>query len=192
MDQIQIYAALQNKITDQEKLRLSLQMALLQENATEAQRLATELFKSQLQTTNLADAIAKLPRALYPFSGWSDEIDLLLKQIELLKKLLASMNLPAGSTPAGVIGSMGGYDAGGRYVGTPFGQAGSNVSTFIGSMGGYDMATNYVGTPFGQAQPSSTTNIYVNGATQQLLNELRNGLIDSSASGSFATVSTNR
>jgi hypothetical protein len=116
----------------------------------------------------------------------------LLKQIELLKKLLASMNLPAGSTPAGVIGSMGGYDAGGRYVGTPFGQAGSNVSTFIGSMGGYDMATNYVGTPFGQAQPSSTTNIYVNGATQQLLNELRNGLIDSSASGSFATVSTNR
>ena len=192
MDQIQIYAALQNKITDQEKLRLSLQMALLQENATEAQRLATELFKSQLQTTNLADAIAKLPRALYPFSGWSDEIDLLLKQIELLKKLLASMNLPAGSTPAGVIGAMGGYDAGGRYVGTPFGQAGSNVSTYIGSQGGYDMAANYVGTPFGQAQPSSTTNIYVNGATQQLLNELRNGLIDSSASGSFATVNPNR
>jgi hypothetical protein len=192
MDQIQIYAALQNKITDQEKLRLSLQMALLQENATEAQRLATELFKSQLQTTNLADAIAKLPRALYPFSGWSDDIDLLLKQIELLKKLLASMNMPAGSTPAGVIGAMGGYDAGGRYVGTPFGQAGSNVSTYIGSQGGYDMAANYVGTPFGQAQPSSTTNIYVNGATQQLLNELRNGLIDSSASGSFATVSTNR
>jgi len=169
-----------------------LQMALLQENATEAQRLATELFKSQLQTTNLADAIAKLPRALYPFSGWSDEIDLLLKQIELLKKLLASMNLPAGSTPAGVIGAMGGYDAGGRYVGTPFGQAGSNVSTYIGSQGGYDMAANYVGTPFGQAQPSSTTNIYVNGATQQLLNELRNGLIDSSASGSFATVNPNR
>lgn len=192
MEQIQIYAALQNKITDQEKLRLSLQMALLQENATEAQRLATELFKSQLQTTNLADAIAKLPRALYPFSGWSDEIDLLLKQIELLKKLLASMNLPAGSTPAGVIGAMGGYDAGGRYVGTPFGQAGSNVSTYIGSQGGYDMAANYVGTPFGQAQPSSTTNIYVNGATQQLLNELRNGLIDSSASGSFATVNPNR
>jgi hypothetical protein len=191
LDQIQIYAALQNKITDQEKLRLSLQMALLQGNATEAGKLATELFKSQLQTTNLAEAIAKLPRALYPFSGWSDEIDLLLKQIELLKKLLSTMNLPTGTSAAGVIGAMGGYDAGGRYVGTPFGQAGSNVSTFIGSQGGYDMAANYVGTPFGQAQPS-TTNIYVNGATQQLLNELRNGLIDSSASGSFATVNPNR
>jgi hypothetical protein len=78
----------------------------------------------------------------------------------------------------------------GRYIGTPFGQAGSNVSTFIGSQGGYDMGANYVGTPFGQAQPSSTTNIYVNGATQQLLNELRNGLIDSSASGSFASINS--
>jgi hypothetical protein len=188
IEQIQIYAALQNKVTDQEKLRLSLQMALLQENVSEAQRLATELFKSQLQTTNLADAIAKLPRALYPFSGWSEDIDLLLKQIELLKKLLASMSLPSGVSTAGVIGAMGGYDAAGRYVGTPFGQAGSNVSTYIGSQGGYDMSLNYVGTPFGQAQPSSTTNIYVNGATQQLLNELRTGLIDSSASGSFSTI----
>jgi hypothetical protein len=187
LDQIQIYAALQNKITDDEKLRLSLQMALIQENVTEAQRLATELFTSQLRTTNLADAIAKLPKALYPFQGWSDEIDLLLKQIELLKKLLATMNLPQGITGTGAYGNV---DAAGRYIGTPFGQAGSNVSTFIGSQGGYDMGANYVGTPFGQAQPSSTTNIYVNGATQQLLNELRNGLIDSSASGSFATINS--
>jgi len=83
------------------------------------------------------------------------------------------------------------YDAAGRYIGTPFGQAGSNVSTFIGSQGGYDMAANYVGTPFGQAQtPAPVTNIYVNGATQQLLNELRNGLIDSSASGSFSTINS--
>ena len=36
----------------------------------------------------------------------------------------------------------------------------------------------------------NTTNIYVNGATQQLLNELRNGLIDSSASGSFSTINS--
>jgi hypothetical protein len=187
IDQIQIYAALQNKITDDEKLRLSLQMALIQENVTEAQRLATELFTSQLRTTNLADAIAKLPRALYPFQGWSSEIDLLLKQIELLKKLLATMNLPQGISGTGAYGNV---DSAGRYIGTPFGQAGSNVSTFIGSQGGYDMGANYVGTPFGQAQPSTTTNIYVNGATQQLLNELRNGLIDSSASGSFATINS--
>jgi hypothetical protein len=188
LEQIQIYAALQNKITDQEKLRLSLQMALLQENVTEAQKLATELFKSQLQTTNLADAIAKLPRALYPFSGWSSDIDLLLAQIEALKRLLASMNMPKAAGASAVIGAMGGYDAAGRYVGTPFGQAGSLVSNYIGSEGGYDMALNYVGTPFGQA--GTTVNNYnINGATTDLLNQVRNGFINDSASGSFSTIS---
>lgn len=187
IDQIQIYAALQNKITDNEKLRLSLQLALLTDNVSEAQRLATELVMAQLQTTNLAQAIAKLPPALYPFKGWSDDIDNLIKQLLLMMGILAKM--PTVSFGGGT-GANGNFDAMGRYIGTPFGQAGSNVSTFIGSQGGYDMGANYVGTPFGQAQPSSTTNIYVNGATQQLLNELRNGLIDSSASGSFATINS--
>jgi TP901 family phage tail tape measure protein len=45
------------------------------------------------------------------------------------------------------IGSSGGYDASGRYVGTPFGQA----PTTIGSSGGYDAAGTYVGSGFGQA-----------------------------------------
>lgn len=188
LDQIQIYAALQNKITDEEKLRLSLQLALLQDNVTVAQKLATELVMSQLKTTSLAEAIAKLPPALYPFKGWSDDIDNLIQQLLLMMGILAKM--PTLALGGGGTGANGNFDAAGRYIGTPFGQAGSNVSAFIGSQGGYDMAANYVGTPFGQAQPSSTTNIYVNGATQQLLNELRNGLIDSSASGSFATINS--
>jgi hypothetical protein len=108
------------------------------------------------------------------------------KILEMLKLLQTPLN----QIPTLGTGANGNVDAAGRYIGTPFGQAGSNVSTFIGSQGGYDMGANYVGTPFGQAQPSSTTNIYVNGATQQLLNELRNGLIDSSASGSFASINS--
>lgn len=187
LDQIQIIAALQGKISDQEKLRLQLQFAILQGNAREAERLATELALSQLQTTKLGEAIAKLPPALYPFKGWSEEIDALMKKILEMLKLLGEVKPISPNTGTGANGN---FDAAGRYIGTPFGQAGSNVSTFIGSQGGYDMAMNYVGTPFGQAQPSSTTNIYVNGATQQLLNELRNGLIDSSASGSLATVNS--
>jgi hypothetical protein len=39
------------------------------------------------------------------------------------------------------------------------------------------------------APPTSTTVINVNGATQGLLDELRNGFINSSASGSFSSVS---
>lgn len=187
LDQIQIIAALQGKISDQEKLRLQLQFAILQGNAGEAERLATELALSQLQTTKLGEAIAKLPPALYPFKGWSEEIDALMKKILEMLGLLGKIKPIQLTTGTGAYGNV---DAAGRYIGTPFGQAGSNVSTYIGSQGGYDMGANYVGTPFGQAQPSSTTNIYVNGATQQLLNELRNGLIDSSASGSFASINS--
>jgi hypothetical protein len=187
LDKIQIIAALQGKITDDEKLRLSLQFAILQENTTEAERLATQLAISQLKTTDLGLAISKLPPALYPFKGWSEQIDDLMRKILEMLKLLQT---PLNQIPTLGTGANGNVDAAGRYIGTPFGQAGSNVSTFIGSQGGYDMGANYVGTPFGQAQPSSTTNIYVNGATQQLLNELRNGLIDSSASGSFASINS--
>jgi len=193
MDTIQIMAALQNKLTEDEKLRLSLQLALLQGNASEAERLGKQLAISQLQTTNLAQAIANIPMALNPFKGWGSEIDnLLAKLIEMYRLLQNPPTQPTNpNNPPLPILDPNHYDAAGRYIGTPFGQAGSNVSTFIGSQGGYDMAANYVGTPFGQAQtPAPITNIYVNGATQQLLNELRNGLIDSSASGSFSTINS--
>jgi hypothetical protein len=41
---------------------------------------------------------------------------------------------------------------------------------------------------FGGMQTAPVTVINVNGATQALLDELRNGLIKDSASGSFATI----
>jgi hypothetical protein len=81
--QIEIFAALQGKVTEQEKLRLNLQLALLQGNASEAERLGKQLAITQLQTTDLATAISKIPMALNPFKGWGTEIDnLLAKMIE--------------------------------------------------------------------------------------------------------------
>jgi hypothetical protein len=88
IDKIQIIAALQRNITEDEKLRLKLQMAILQENGSEAERLAKELAASQLQTTNLSLAISRIPRALNPFEGWGSEIDnLLAKMIQLYAML---------------------------------------------------------------------------------------------------------
>jgi hypothetical protein len=177
LEQIQIYAALQNKITENEKLRLSLQLALLQENATEASKLATQLVMAQLQTTNLAEAIAKLPKALYPFEGWSKDIDLLIQQILLMMKLLSQMPTP--TTVA----------AGGNYY--------NNLATsLVGTAGYTGMSVAEIaqeryresGGRFGAPPTTSTTVINVNGATQGLLNELRNGFIDSSASGSFSSI----
>jgi len=95
IDKIQIIAALQRNITDDEKLRLQLQMAILQENGSEAERLATQLAASQLQTTNLALAISRIPRALNPFEGWGSEIDnLLAKMIQMYTMLQFKTPVP--------------------------------------------------------------------------------------------------
>lgn len=184
IEQIQIYAALQNKVTDQEKLRLSLQLALIQENATEAAKLATELVKSQLQTTNLALAIAKLPKALYPFEGWSKDIDILLEQIKLMMELLAKMQNPFSGKPV---------------VGTPTYYT-DLATTLVGRDAYAGMSVAEIareryresGGLYGGMESRPTTVINVNGATQGLLDELRNGLINSSASGSFSSINPNR
>jgi hypothetical protein len=209
LEQIQIYAALQNKITDQEKLRLSLQLALIQGNASEAAKLATELIKSQLQTTNLAEAIAKLPKALYPFEGWSTDIDNLIAQIELMKKLLAQL----GTTTVGGQG----VSSPSRLpsIAAPFTKNGvefavinpqnqmsaselaklqSKPATIAQSeaiMASMSYRMQAQGEAFNLSQGlnrDGTTIINVNGATQGLLDELRNGLINSSASGSFSSI----
>jgi hypothetical protein len=180
LDQIQIFAALQNKITDQEKLRLSLQLALIQENATEAAKLATQLVTSQLQTTNLAQAIAKLPPALYPFKGWSTDIDNLIKQILLMIQLLTMM-------PKSPLGQ--------PTIGTPTYY--TDLAKILVNTTGYlgltepqiaEERRQESGGRFGGMQTAPVTVINVNGATQSLLDELRNGLIKDSASGSFASI----
>ena len=186
LEQIQIYAALQNKITDQEKLRLSLQLALIQENVSEAQKLATELVISQLKTTSLAEAIAKLPPALYPFKGWSEDIDNLIAQLLLMMDILSKMP----KTPLG--GATGNYPTGTNAAAWRAYRAGERDSQPAINLGGYNaiidnLDANSRGGGMGGAV---TTNIYVNGATQDLLTELRNGLIDSSASGSFASINS--
>jgi hypothetical protein len=163
LDQIQIYAALQGQITDNERLRLDLQLALLTKNADAADKLSQELLISQLQTTDLAKTISNLPKALNPFSEWPKYIQDLIGQIAQLKASTQIQTLIATSpsqnpvftgTASPYIGAQGGFDAAGTYVGTPFGQATSMA------VGTYDSAANYIGTPFGQAG-GNTTNINI-------------------------------
>jgi len=173
LDQIQIFAALQNQITDQEKLRLSLQLALLQENAGEAGRLATQLAISQLQTTNLAEAIRKLPPALNPFLGWSAELDLILLKLGLLNQRLQKQP-ESGMT---------------RVALSP-----TNASSVLAnapiSMGDYQSITGVMG-DVGVKVP--TFNITINNAGNvvsdaDLVEQIRNGLLNSNLSGSASSV----
>jgi hypothetical protein len=208
IDQIQILAALQGKVTEEEKLRLSLQMALLQGNAAEAERLSKELAASQLLTTNLAYAIANLPAALNPFADWGSEIDDLLAQLMAMYDLINKLSkpiIPPIIAPSNVLSA-------GQQVPFQFGLDPSQIGaggTIIGSAATFnplptsfglaqnsqdfaqlssDVASMFTG--FGQTSTNVNYVYNINGATTGLLNELRNGLIDSSASGSFATINS--
>jgi hypothetical protein len=91
IDQAGILAALQGKITDNEKLRLELQLALLTGNAKEADRLSNALLLSQAQTTGLASFIANLPKALNPFADYPFYVQ---KALEELAKVKNAMTAP--------------------------------------------------------------------------------------------------
>jgi hypothetical protein len=84
IEKIQVVAALQGKITADEKLRLELQLALLTGNASEADRLSNELLISQARTTGLATFIANLPKALNPFSDYPAYVQAALAELAKL------------------------------------------------------------------------------------------------------------
>jgi hypothetical protein len=98
VQQAQIYAALQGKITDQEKLRLDLQLALLTNNSAAAYQLSQELLVSQLQTTNLASTLTNLPKALNPFSDWPQYIQDLIKQMGQLQAAIPTPTAPSNNS----------------------------------------------------------------------------------------------
>ena len=179
IDQIQIMAALQNQLSADEKLRLSLQLALLQGNASEAERLGKQLAISQLQTTNLAIAIANIPMALNPFKGWGSEIDNLLAKLIDMYKLL-------GQKPADIIqtaANNGVYGIGG--VGGLVRQREYDMPPSVTQIS-ETMQPDYLSYRAGERGDTVVNNYVINGATQGLIEEVRNGLLVSSASGSFS------
>lgn len=87
MEQIQIQAALQGKITEEERTRLKLMQAILDENGTEADRLTEKLQKLQSDTERLASSLVSL-KAGDPFEEWDDYFASAGNMIdELFKKL---------------------------------------------------------------------------------------------------------
>jgi hypothetical protein len=112
MDYIQIYAALQGKLTEEERTRLGLQLALLDENVKAAEYLSKKLAESQGQTSMLALFLQTLPDAKNPFASWGDY----LKAIEAEAKRIALLSFTngggAGSGSGGGVGGGAGVGAG--------------------------------------------------------------------------------
>jgi hypothetical protein len=67
LEQIQLVAALKGKLTEEEKIRLQAQLALLNGNADVATRLTNQILAAQDSTGNLARFLAALPNAKNPF-----------------------------------------------------------------------------------------------------------------------------
>ena len=81
IEQAGIIAALKGQITDEERKRLELQLAILTGNTTEASKLAGELAKSQGLSQQLAAYLASLPDAKNPFTAWKSYLDMIEAQV---------------------------------------------------------------------------------------------------------------
>jgi hypothetical protein len=70
LDQIQLIAALKGNLSEEERLRVKLQLALLTDNTSEADKLSQRLAMSIDSTGQLAAYLKALPDAKNPFLGW--------------------------------------------------------------------------------------------------------------------------
>jgi hypothetical protein len=97
LEQTQILAALKGKITDDERKRLELQLAVITGNSTEASKLAYELAKSQGLTEKLARYLADFPDAKNPFEAWASYLTKIEEQV---KKIAQQIPVATGTTTA--------------------------------------------------------------------------------------------
>jgi len=81
IEQIQLVAALQGKLTKEEELRVKLQLALLTGNTDQAKKLADQLADSIDKTGKLKDFINTIPDAPNPFAGWDEWLKTFTKNL---------------------------------------------------------------------------------------------------------------
>jgi hypothetical protein len=116
LDKIQVAAALKGKITDEEKLRLQLQQAILNENDELADKLQQKLEASQIATAKLTAQIISIKPAPDPFAAWVTT----LNEIATKLGLIAGVNFNPDQNPdrnRDILGGLTGGGAGGAGAG---------------------------------------------------------------------------
>ena len=180
IDNIQIIAALQRNITDEERLRLNLQLALLTKNVSEADRLSQELLMSQTRTTGLALVIANLPKALNPFEDYPQYIQDAIDELARLAAAMAAIDPFRKKSEAALAAKV------------PLTQ--QNAATVLAnapaSLQEYQSITGVM-SEVGVRTP--TLNITINNAGNvvsdaDLVDQIRNGLLNSNLSGSPSAI----
>jgi hypothetical protein len=101
LEQIQLVAALKGKLSEEEKLRVKAQLALLNENATVAKELTDQILAAQDSTGNLAKFLTSLPDARNPFQYLDAYLSYLAGKAASIITGQAAPNAPSGTaTPA--------------------------------------------------------------------------------------------
>jgi hypothetical protein len=92
MNLIQIIAALKGSVSQEDRNRLELQLALATNNTTEVTRLTRQLAIAQGYTKELTDYLLNLPEANNPFKAWEGYLDKI--EIQARRIAIAGSNLP--------------------------------------------------------------------------------------------------
>lgn len=133
--QIQIVAALKGKVSEEDRKRLELQMAILGGNADEVLRVANELANVQGKTKELSLWLKDLPTAKNPFEDWMTYLDKIAAKVASLGIPVAGQPSPPSAPPsAPSTNNPLGTSIGEQYASAYQGQAGgvaSNLPTVV-------------------------------------------------------------
>jgi hypothetical protein len=128
VEQTAIVAALKGKISEDERKRLELQLALITGNTTEASKLAGEIGKAQGLSKGLIDFLKDLPDANNPFKGWKSYLDAIEAQVMRIAisgtggSTIATGSMTSGAIPGSTQifpGDFGDGGAAGAPIGAP-------------------------------------------------------------------------
>ena len=180
MEQIQLIAALKGKLSDEDRKRAELQLALLNGNVAEADRLTKQVLMAQDATGNLYKYFLQTPDAKNPFGyldTWIKDFQTKLNALQFPVPATTGTYTPAGLAPElAAIGVTAGY---GDFSGSVANQASSTLGNGL-----YGMQT----VPTESASTASTTvNNYFGGnvvTDQSLIDLIMNGTQLRSLSGS--------
>ena len=101
IEKIQIEAALQGQITEEERLRLQLMKAIANENVDKVKELTDKLKELQDRTAALAKSLTEFPEANDPFVMWTKTLTTVTDQLKAIATKKIVVDFLANFTPTG-------------------------------------------------------------------------------------------
>jgi hypothetical protein len=182
MDQIQLIAALKGKLSDEDRKRAELQLAILNENVDLVAKLSKDVLMAQDSTGKLYQYFLQTPDAKNPFGyldQWIKDFQTKLNALQFPDLSKPSTYIGAGMDPTlAALGVVAGYGAG-----TPMTVASQASSTLGNGSYGMQSTAGFVDT---SAVTGTNVKVYVSGSVvteQELIDAIQSGLQSNSLSG---------